>query len=190
MAAPSRLDPRRVIMSQDGLDPVIHAPARTRLMMMLAGRERSQPCQADFRTTDLPSWGCGQAVQHDVLTNSLTRQAEVGETCHNAGDGDQPCALASETRSDPGDQEDARRQAHNPATSVRGLVFCVALAGELEDRGRRGDLGFGWLQDRLPARRPQGGEGLAEASPDQVLAVRHLPPTLIHPGPERLMLGG
>jgi hypothetical protein len=29
-------------MSQDRLDPVIHAPARTRLMMTLAGRERSQ----------------------------------------------------------------------------------------------------------------------------------------------------
>jgi hypothetical protein len=29
-------------MSQDGLDPFIHAPARTRLIMTLAGRERSQ----------------------------------------------------------------------------------------------------------------------------------------------------
>jgi len=26
MAAPARLDPRRIIMSQDGLDPFIHAP--------------------------------------------------------------------------------------------------------------------------------------------------------------------
>ena len=52
-----------------------------------------------------------------LLTDSLTRQSEVGETCHNAGDGDQPYALASKTRRDPGDQEDARRSAHNPATA-------------------------------------------------------------------------
>jgi hypothetical protein len=58
-------------------------------------------------------------VQHDVLTDSLTRQSEVRETCYNAGDGDQPCALASKTRRDPGDREDARRSAHNPATAER-----------------------------------------------------------------------
>ena len=34
--------PQRVIMSQGGLDPVIHAPARLRLMAMLADSERSQ----------------------------------------------------------------------------------------------------------------------------------------------------
>jgi hypothetical protein len=42
----------------------------------------------------LPSWGYGPAaVQRDALTDSLTRQAEAGETQHDAGDGDQPCAL-------------------------------------------------------------------------------------------------
>jgi hypothetical protein len=34
-------------------------------------------------------------MQHDVLTDSLTRQSEVGETCHNAGDGDQLFALTA-----------------------------------------------------------------------------------------------
>jgi hypothetical protein len=44
MAAPSRLDPRRVIVSQDGLDPFIHAPARLRLTVTLAvGRAISVP---------------------------------------------------------------------------------------------------------------------------------------------------
>jgi hypothetical protein len=70
---------------------------------------------AALRSAAFQAGAGGQAVQHDVLTDSLTRQAEVGETCHNAGGGDQPCALASETRSDPGDQEDARRSAPNPA---------------------------------------------------------------------------
>jgi hypothetical protein len=42
MATPSRLDPRRVIMSQDGLAPVIHAAARMRLIVTLAGRERTK----------------------------------------------------------------------------------------------------------------------------------------------------
>jgi hypothetical protein len=53
-------------------------------------------------------------MQHDVLTDSLTRQSEVGETCDNGGDGDQLFALDSKTRCEPGDQEDARRSAHNP----------------------------------------------------------------------------
>ena len=44
-------------------------------------------------------------MQHDVLTDSLTRQSEVGETCHNAGDGDQLFALDSKTRCEPGDRK-------------------------------------------------------------------------------------
>jgi hypothetical protein len=42
MAAPSRLDPGRVIISQAGLDPVIHAPARTRLMLTLPSTATSR----------------------------------------------------------------------------------------------------------------------------------------------------
>jgi hypothetical protein len=74
--------------------------------------------------------------------------------------------------------------------SVGGLEVGVAFSGELENRRRWGDLGFWRLQDRIPARRPHGRRGLAEIGPNEILAGRHQAVALIHPDPERLMLGG
>lgn len=80
---------------------------------------------------------------------------------------------------------------HNgPGRSVCGLGFGVVFDGHLENPLRGDDLRFGWLQDRVPTRRPRGAHGLAAANPVQVSAMRHLPLTLIQLGPERLMLGG
>lgn len=67
-----------------------------------------------------------------------------------AGDGNQPCALASETRSDPGDQEDARRSAHNPATAraVEMVGKRPAQGGlhpELLTRAVKHARSLGWL---------------------------------------------
>jgi len=55
---------------------------------------------------------------------------------------------------------------------VSGLGFGVVPGDELEDRRRGGDLRFGRLQDRIPAGRAPGGEGLAEVGPG---AVRSIP---------------
>ena len=44
-----------------------------------------------------------------------------------------------------------------------GLGFDVVLGGELEYLRRWGDLRLGWLQNRIPPRRPQGGTCLGGA---------------------------
>ena len=70
------------------------------------------------------------------------------------------------------------------------LEFDVPLGGELEDLRRGGDLWPREPQDRIRARRPPGWQGVAEASPVQVLAGRHPALPLADPFAECKVLGG
>src|ERR1700761_794066 len=53
------------------------------------------------------------------LTDLLTRPVGDWETARDTGDAHRGLRLVSVTRRDIGDEEDARRTAHNPATAAR-----------------------------------------------------------------------
>ena len=67
------------------------------------------------RTTGQRRPSAGQEAV--LLTDLLTRPRGTGETKRNTGDGGRPRALVSETYRHAGDEGDARRMAHNPATT-------------------------------------------------------------------------
>src|SRR5262249_28330132 len=94
--------------------------SRSTLLQQEPGPHRSallSTRQTDPRATDPPSW-C-----HAGLCTARRANGSADETEPNRADsarpGRQPILppQASETRRNPGDQEDARRSAHNPATT-------------------------------------------------------------------------
>ena len=60
-------------------------------------------------------------------------------------------------------------------------------AGKLKDLRRRRDQRPGWLQDRIPPRRPQGGRCFGGAAPGRIF-VGDKPRALVHPCLEGLLL--
>jgi hypothetical protein len=69
-------------------------------------------------TRVLPGHAAGPGCRsRAVLTDSLTRPDETGETRHDGGDRPELVPLVNETCTDLGDQQDVRRGAHNPATA-------------------------------------------------------------------------
>ena len=107
----------------------------------------------------------------------------------DTSDAPQGLRLVSETHRDAGDVGDGRRSAHNPATSVCGFIFNVVLSRELKDPRRWADLRSGWLQNRLPLRRPHKRRGLAAVGPLHIFT-GHQPLVLIQLGSERLVFSG
>jgi 5-methylcytosine-specific restriction enzyme subunit McrC len=76
------------------------------------------------------------------------------------------------------------------AVLLGGLGFSVALAGELENPRRRGDLRLRRLQDRIPVGRTPGGERLTEVFPVWVSAEHLQPLAFADLLAERLALSG
>jgi len=73
--------------------------------------------------------------------------------------------------------------------SVCGFGFGVVVGGELEDRGRGGDLWFGWLEDGIPPGIP-GAVGLTDITPAGIVAGQPQLLTFRNLGAECLVLRG
>jgi hypothetical protein len=77
--------------------------------------------QDEAHETPSPGWNALSRRGARVLTDLLTKPGGMGETRRATGDSSRLGALVSGTQRLSGDQQDARRFAHNPATTVRDL---------------------------------------------------------------------
>src|SRR5579871_389500 len=128
---------------------------------------------------------CARICARDAAGWGATR-----ETPRFGVDARHPLAkVSAATRDRPG-RGRRTSYAHNPATLASSFGFDVVLGGGLEDPRWGSDLGFGWLQDRIPVRCPPSGKALAEAGQVWVLAWFHQPKALVHFLAERSVLRG